>query len=120
MSVNNQIYDKCVYKQQLKQSMSPYDYMFYSGKYENQTQSRPLFGLIGGNNVSQYNGNLVDLESDLFNITRPLSDCCADKYKPGQSNYVLRKIPESQYSYHPKFDIPQGFNQYSCNFFNLN
>lgn len=120
MTSNNQLYDVCNYKQALQASTKPLDYMFYSGKFENQQQSRILFGTQGGNNVSQYMGNLVNLESDLFGITRPLSDCNDEKYKPGQQNYKFKHLPESQLNLYNKVEMPTAFSQYNCNFFNLN
>lgn len=82
MSNNRLIYDNCAYKQQLQQSEGPADYMFYSGKYYNDRPCMVGFGVVGGNAVSQYTGNLVDLESDLRGITRDLSLCSANKYHP--------------------------------------
>ena len=35
-------------------------------QYENVNKCRVEFGIVGGNNVSQVKGNLVDLESDFI------------------------------------------------------
>ena len=66
MSSNRLMYDSCAYEKSLQQSTSPLDYALYTGKYENTAKCRIEFGLVGGNGVSQYSGNLVDLESDLI------------------------------------------------------
>ena len=52
-------------------------------KFYHPNASRNALGLIAGNNVSLIAGNLVDLESDLRNITRDLSDDPKRKYQPG-------------------------------------
>lgn len=51
-------------------------------KYYHTNASRNALGLVGGNEVSQVSGNLVDLESDLRGITRDLSQAPARKYQP--------------------------------------
>ena len=42
------------------------NYALYDGKYYNSSKCRMELGLVGGNNVSLYSGNLVDLESNLL------------------------------------------------------
>jgi hypothetical protein len=51
-------------------------------KYYHPNASRNALGLVGGNEVSQASGNLVDIESDLRGTTRDLSDAPARKYQP--------------------------------------
>lgn len=82
MSSNRLIYDNCAYYQRLNQSTGPGNYMMYPGKYENCHPCRIELGQVGGNGVSIYTGNMVDLESDLMGITRPASLCNKKKYKP--------------------------------------
>jgi len=53
------------YCEDLQQSNDAFKYMVYNGKYNNSKNCSADFGLVGGNNVSQYCGNLVDLETDL-------------------------------------------------------
>jgi hypothetical protein len=86
MSSNRLIYDNCAYCQKLKQSVGPNNYMMYEGKYINNHQCRMMLGQVGGNEVSLYNGNMVDLESDLLGINRPASLCNATKYHPKCKN----------------------------------
>lgn len=86
MSSNRLSYDKCTYEQRLNQSMSPGNYVMYPGKYENKHKCRIELGQVGGNGVSIYNGNMVDLESDLLGINRQASLCDASKYQPHCKN----------------------------------
>jgi hypothetical protein len=58
-----------------KQNGELYDYTTYRGKYKNNNECRIKFGQFGGNQVSNYNGNQVDLENQLFGINTPLSKC---------------------------------------------
>lgn len=72
-------YDQCAYKAFLKQSVAPISYIMDPIRYENINKCRPELGIVGGTAVSHVMGNLVDLENDLFNMTRPSSKC--DKYE---------------------------------------
>jgi hypothetical protein len=51
-------------------------------KFTHPQQSRNALGLVGGNEVSNISGSIVDLESDLFGITRSLTKCAAREYLP--------------------------------------
>ena len=51
-------------------------------KFENPNKCRNTLGLVGGSEVSNISGNLVDLESDLRGITRVQSKCIARQYQP--------------------------------------
>ena len=82
MSSYRLIYDSCAYKKNLQQSTEPLQYALYTGKYENSAKCRIELGSVGGNGVSLFNGNLVDLESDLRGQTRLNSLCPCDKYSP--------------------------------------
>jgi len=57
-------------------------YTMIPHKYYHTNQGRNALGLVGGNEVSQVTGNLVDLESDLRNITRDLSKVPSRQYQP--------------------------------------
>jgi len=76
------MYDKCAYEQRLNASTGPGNYSLYPGKYEHCAKCRIQLGQVGGNGVSIYNGNMVDLESDLKGITRAASLCSKSKYHP--------------------------------------
>jgi hypothetical protein len=51
-------------------------------KFYHTNAGRNALGLVGGNDVSVIGGNLVDLESDLRNITRDASRDPKRKYQP--------------------------------------
>lgn len=51
-------------------------------KYYNPNAARNALGLVAGNEVSIASGNLVDLESDLYGITRTASKAPAKQYQP--------------------------------------
>ena len=57
-------------------------YTMIPQKFYHPIQSRNALGLVGGNEVSMATGNLVDVESDLRNITRDMSQCPSKKYQP--------------------------------------
>jgi len=82
MSSNRLIYDTCAYKKELDQSIGPLNYTLYPGKYQNCSKCRIELGTVGGNNVSLFSGNLVDLESDLRGQTRTASLCPSKHYQP--------------------------------------
>lgn len=81
MSLNRLIYDTCEYKHRVAESVGTLEYVLNPLQYENVNKCRVEFGVVGGNNVSQIKGNLVDLESDLKGVTRKLSLCPAKKFK---------------------------------------
>ena len=82
MSSNRLMYDQCAYEQNLNQSTGPGNYLMYPGKYEHCKKCRIQLGQVGGNGVSLYDGNMVDLESDLLGIDKPASLCNKNKYRP--------------------------------------
>ena len=69
------MYDKCAYDQRLSENKSSLDYTLYEGKFYNSSKCRMELGQVGGNGVSLYSGNLVDLESKLRGIQRTNSKC---------------------------------------------
>lgn len=76
-SSNRQIYDKCSYDKYIFESTSPLNYNTYQGKFENCNKC------VHKNNYwVPYHPKIVDVDSELKNITRPLSDCDQFKYYP--------------------------------------
>lgn len=51
-------------------------------KFYHPNPSRNALGLVGGNEVSNISGSVVDIESDLFGISRSLTKCAAREYTP--------------------------------------
>ncbi len=103
MSFNKLKYDTCAYKKDLDQSVGPLSYILNPIKYENCNKCRHEFGLVGGSAVSHIRGNLVDLENDLRNQTRPASSCPSKKFQPISGNKI--NIEASQCSSARSIDI---------------
>ena len=75
-SSNRSIYDNCDYEKKLYESTSPLAYRLYFGASENG--SKCLYDKFR----VRYNSEIVDTESELLNLTRPLSNCDQFKYSP--------------------------------------
>lgn len=73
-SSNKSIYDNCDYQQRLYESTSPLAYHLYFGSVENCNKC------IDDKYWVKY--DLVDIESELRNQVRPLSNCDQFKYAP--------------------------------------
>ena len=88
-------------------------------------------GTVGGNGVSLFNGNLVDLESDLRGQTRPLSNCSNKKYVPKcnsnsnnsgipcgdfNRNQNLVNQPACQLYRYPQMPQPPKQEVYKCDY----
>lgn len=73
---NRNIYDCCDYAQQLQQSVDPLQYNLYFGAQENCSKC------IDKKAWFRQDKEVVDVESELWNITRPLSRCDQFKYNP--------------------------------------
>ncbi len=73
-SSNRLIYDNCSYQKQLYESTSPLAYQLYQGKHE--SCQKCLYDKFW----TPY--QLVDIETELRNQTRPLSHCDQFKYSP--------------------------------------
>jgi len=65
-----------------QQSADAYSYVLIPEKWSNPNKCRNALGMVGGSEVSHVKGNIVDLESDLFGITRVQSKCNAKQYVP--------------------------------------
>ena len=81
MSLNRLLYDTDAYKVRLNESANTLEYMLDGQRYENCNKCRMELGLVGGTAVSNIQGNLVDLETDLMGITRRASLCPSKKFK---------------------------------------
>ena len=65
-----------------EQSRGMFSYTQMPVKFEHPEKCRNALGLVGGSEVSNISGNMVDLESDLLGITRVQSKCIARQYQP--------------------------------------
>ena len=75
-SSNKQIYDCCFYSQDLQQSTDPLQYQLYFGQAENCSKC------IDKKAWYKFDSAVVDAESELHNLNRPLSRCDKYKYDP--------------------------------------
>ncbi len=84
---NISVYDLNVPNRLVKQNYSPSENNLASPK-----EKRHILGLVGGNDVSRMAGNPQDIESDLRNLTRPLTKCPDREFKPlveGQEQLII-------------------------------
>ena len=81
MSNNRITYDECFYQEALKKDQNSESYIFNMNKFENNKKCRNEFGLVGGTNISEINGNKTDLESVLKGLSNN-SYCSINKYSP--------------------------------------
>ena len=98
---NRQIYDCCKYSQDLQQSVDPLQYNLYFGAQENCTKC------IDKKAWFKQDKQIVDVESELWNITRPLSDCDIHKYNP-----ECKTSPSCISTYDP--DVPRILSPSLC------
>ncbi len=106
------IYDECAYKNRMKQSSSTLDYTLYPGKFYNCSKCRMELGQVGGNGVSLYSGNLVDLESNLMGIQKTNPKC--DPPTLSVSNSELVPQSSCQMINYSQIITPQGKNLEYC------
>jgi hypothetical protein len=83
MSFTRQMYGSCATKKHYEESTGVLDHQMDPNRYYNCNPCRVAVGLVGGNNVSLYDGNLVDLESEFRGLTRQNTYCPAGHYLPG-------------------------------------
>ncbi len=73
---NRLVYDECAYAQKMSDSTSPFQYRTYMGAYENSEKCKyDKFW-------KPFDPEIVDVESELRNITRPATKCANLKYNP--------------------------------------
>ena len=101
--MNRLMYDTCAYSKALGESVAPLDYVMDPVRYEHCNKCRVELGVVGGTAVSHINGNLVDLENNLFGIDRPNTHCPSYKHLPRPENVVQGK-EYIKPVHHPKVD----------------
>lgn len=69
-------YDPCAYNKDLSESVAPFAYQLYDGKYENCNRC------VYTHYTRPFDGDIIDVDSDLKNISRPASNCPSRKYNP--------------------------------------
>jgi hypothetical protein len=75
-SSNNLMYDNCAYQKSLFESTSPLQYQLFGGKYENCGKC------IYTKYYRPFDVEIVDVESELRNQTRPATKCPQFMYNP--------------------------------------
>lgn len=119
MSSNRLIYDADAYSKAIQESTAPSDYMLYTGKFENCAKCRIEFGAVGGNGVSLFSGNLVDLESELRGQNRIASLNPATMYNPEDNKANKTKLSHQascQMQYYPRVPMPVPVPPSKCNY----
>jgi hypothetical protein len=89
-------YDLCTYKHNLKQSVGKGDYMLGTPKMDCKVcfSTDPYLRMDNGSGVSVCKTKpLVDVDSELKNITRQASSCPLKKYIPGDEYCQLNPYP---------------------------
>ena len=131
MSFSRIAYDTCTYAQKLNANVSHLDYTLDSVKNFHCGECRNELGLLGGNNVSRVEGNMVDMESNLFGIDRTSSKCARMKYLPSSESFVQGKtmhktctypkistkkkhLKSCQFTTFPEIPAPPPLNQFKC------
>jgi hypothetical protein len=75
-SSNRVKYDCCAYSQSLEQSVKPLDFQLYFGSVENENSC------IDKKKWYKQDTEIVDVESQLWKLTQPMSKCDKFKYNP--------------------------------------
>lgn len=83
MAFTRQMYGNCATKKRTEASTSILSYLMDPNKHYNCNPCRIELGVVGGNDVSLYEGNMVDLSSELSGRTRKATDCPSGKFLPG-------------------------------------
>nr|QFG73980.1 MAG: hypothetical protein [Megaviridae environmental sample] len=90
MSFTRQHYDPCETKKQAQESTDPLKYTFYAGKYYNKGKGVPAkeatFKKCTMGTPQLTAANVIDIENELRNLGRPLSQCPSNKYAPTCEN----------------------------------
>ena len=106
------------------------NYSIVENKLATPVARRHILGLVGGNEVSRMAGNPQDIESDLRNLTRPLTKCPEREYQPmrmGQEQLVINNrkthlaldlrpvhLPDYQMWAYPVTFGPQPLKKETC------
>lgn len=76
---------------------NPQAYDQFLNAFQHKKEARHILGLVGGNEVSNIQGNRVDLESDLLGITRPITWGNSREHQPPhvKDTTIERKNPKN-------------------------
>jgi len=70
-------YDDCAYKKELSESVAPFAYQMYDGKFENCRKC------VYDHYTRPFDADITDVDSELKNITRRATKCPSRMYNPG-------------------------------------
>ena len=101
MSLNRLRNDPCTYTHDLKQSLGSADYMLNEPNIECRTCFNPDPNFRMANQMRRSTGDsvcssLIDMDSELKNITRPATNCPRKKYLPGMNSCTLQHFPDCE------------------------
>ena len=93
-SYNRKLYDNCQSQLKLKESVTPSEYMLYSGAYENELSSEYCTKNTNAtiSNTHDSIGNRIDIDSELKYLVKG-SNCNHDKHKPCDNSQEKRCNP---------------------------
>lgn len=97
-------YDSCEYDKYLQETNGPYQWLaqnVYENKDECHVEQSPYMRGVAAHGI---NRNVIDIESELLNITRPNSRCPDLKYNP---TIHKTKTPEYKKNCENTFLIPE-------------
>jgi len=113
MSLTSTSYDNCAYKKNLQQSTGVLTHIIDENRYVNNNQCRSSIIGIHQNNPVNTNIN-IDVENDLFGLTRRLTKCPKTKNKFCKSTGPkcdtksnLQKCKTNIINYKPKWEYKQ-------------
>jgi hypothetical protein len=127
--MNRLLYDTCATSEANTQSVAPATYVLDPIRYQHCTECRPDLGIVGGTAVSRIQGNLVDLENNLFGIDRPGTRCSSLKFLPtdpvqGKQDFkttcyprvdtTLKHLPTCQFMKFPVVPPTPKQPQFAC------
>jgi hypothetical protein len=104
MSYTRLNYDTETYRHHLKESLGPGDYMLYKAENDIDKCFYPSphvrIDKMGANECQR--SDLIDLDSEMLNITRPATNCPKEKFVPtGKDHCKGQKLPDCDYL-HPE------------------
>ena len=104
-------YDKCSYKKRLQENKSIFKHVMNPHMYENSSKCRVEFGIVSGNDVS-LSGNTVDLESELFGLNQPISNCAKNSFNANK--FPKKHLPTCQLANFQRPAYPKPTYNQTC------
>ncbi len=119
MAFTRMPYDTCEYLTKCTENVSTLSYVLEPQKWYHCSPCRQALGggAPSGNSVSKLKGNLVDLENDLFGITRELSRCPANKYIPNDT--YIHPFNVHKTNNYERLNIKEKKHLRECQFFDI-